>query len=279
MRKAGVIGWPIGHSRSPLIHGYWLRQYQIDGAYDRFAVEPSAVADFVAGFERKGLSGFNITLPHKEAVFELVTPADENTSRLCAVNTVFLRSGKILGTNTDGEGFISNIQWRIPDFDIRNSRVVVLGAGGAAMAVIASLLDAGAAEVGVANRRAERVETVLRRFDGRIRAVTWEERHDTLSECAMLINTTALGMTGEPPLELSLEQLPDDAIVTDIVYSPLRTPLLQEAAMRGNPIVDGLGMLLYQAVRGFEIWFGRRPVVTQELYDLVAVDLDSNYRP
>ena len=147
------------------------------------------------------------------------------------------------------------------------------------MAVIASMLDAGAAEIGVANRRAERVETVLRRFDGRIRAVAWEERHDTLSECAMLINTTALGMTGERPLELSLERLPNNAIVTDIVYSPLRTPLLQEAANRGNPTVDGLGMLLYQAVRGFEIWFGRRPVVTQELYDLVAADLDPNYQP
>ena len=277
MIKACVIGWPINHSRSPLIHGYWLKQYGINGSYSRKPVEPTSLAAFIGGLEGAGFAGCNVTIPHKEAVFNLVTRADETTERLGAVNTVYRNKGKLFGTNTDGEGFINNLRHHVPGLNLTGTRVVVLGAGGASLAVVNAVLEQGAAEVVVANRTREKAEQFRNRFGTRVVPIEWNEISDRLAQCSLLVNTTSLGMTGQPKLEIDLSHLSHGAIVTDIVYTPLRTKLLEDAAMRGNVVVEGLGMLLHQAVRGFSLWFGVRPQVTDELYDLVARDIDPDF--
>ena len=278
MKKACVIGWPIAHSRSPLIHNYWLKQIGIDGIYDRKPVEPSALKSFLERLEGDGYAGCNVTIPHKETVFQLVEPADENTRRLAAVNTVYFRENILLGTNTDGEGFLGNLLATKPRAELKGTKAVILGAGGAATAIIGALVASGVTEIAVANRSRERTEKLRHQFGDIIHPVGWEHREDILSDCNLLVNTTALGMIGQPPLDIDLARLPESAIVYDIVYSPLVTPLLIAARRRGNPVVDGLGMLLHQAVRGFELWFGKRPDVTVELHDLVARDIDPAYR-
>lgn len=278
MIRACVIGWPISHSRSPLIHGYWLRQLGIDGSYTRQPVEPSSLADFISGLDTAGYAGCNVTIPHKEAVFGLVTRADDTTERLGAVNTVFRRGGTTFGTNTDGEGFISSLHHTAPGLSLSGKRAMVLGAGGASLAVVNAILEQGAAEVAVANRTLEKAELLGHRFGKRVLPLAWNEATDQLGECSLLVNTTSLGMKGQPALEFDLARLPGDAVVTDIVYTPLRTRLLEDAAARGNVVVEGLGMLLHQAVRGFSLWFGVTPQVTQELHDLVARDIDPDYR-
>lgn len=277
MIRACVIGWPISHSRSPLIHGYWLKQYGIDGSYTRQPVEPEHLAAFIAGLEGAGLAGCNVTLPHKEAVFRMVARADEATERLGAVNTVYRRDGKVLGTNTDGEGFINSLLHTVPGFSLGNQRAVVLGAGGASLAVVNAILAQGACEVVVANRTIGKAEELRRRFGTRIVPAEWHAVTDQLAECSLLVNTTSLGMKGQPELPIDLGRLPEAAVVSDIVYTPLRTQLLVDAAARGNRVVEGLGMLLHQAVRGFSLWFGVTPSVTQELHDLVARDIDPGY--
>lgn len=279
MIKSCVIGWPISHSRSPLIHGYWLKQHGIDGSYTRQPVEPSALPDFIGGLAKAGYAGCNVTIPHKEAVFSLVTRADESTDRLGAVNTVFHRDGKILGTNTDGEGFINSLKQGAPGISLANKRAVVIGAGGASLAVVNAILGQGATEVVVANRTRDKAEQLRRRFGSRVVPVEWSKAADQLGETSLLVNTSSLGMKGQPELDLDLSRLSADAVVTDIVYTPLRTKLLNEAASRGNIVVEGLGMLLHQAVRGFSLWFGVMPEVTRELHDLVARDIDPDYRP
>lgn len=278
MTKACVIGWPISHSRSPLIHGYWLKQLGIEGSYTRQPVEPAELAEFLSTLAQNGYAGCNVTIPHKENAFRIVTPADQSTERLGAVNTVFVRDGKILGTNTDGEGFIKSLLNDVPDLGLRNSRVVVLGAGGASLAVVNALLEQGAAEVAVFNRTIEKAEHLKQRFGQRVRPVAWSKAADQLSDCSLLVNTTSLGMKGQPELDIDLSRLTPLAVVTDIVYTPLRTTLLEDASRRGNRVVEGLGMLLHQAVRGFSLWFGVTPTVTPELYDLVARDVDPGYR-
>ena len=277
MIKACVIGWPISHSRSPLIHGYWLKQYGIDGSYTRQPVAPDALSVFVAGLEAAGFAGCNVTIPHKEAVFGLVTRADETTERLGAVNTVYLHDGKPLGTNTDGEGFINSLRQRVPGLSLAGTQATVLGAGGASLAVVNAILERGADAVLVANRTQEKAEQLRKRFGTRVGPIAWSDIADGIAESALLVNTTSLGMTGQPPLDIDLSRLPRDAIVTDIVYTPLRTKLLQDAAARGNVVVEGLGMLLHQAVRGFSLWFGVTPQVTNELHDLVARDIDPGF--
>ena len=219
-----------------------------------------------------------MTIPHKENAFGLVTRADETTERLGAVNTVYVRDGRILGTNTDGEGFINSLYQSAPHVSLANARVIVLGAGGASLAVVNAVLEQGAAEVAVANRTPEKVEVLRRRFGPRVAPLAWENAAGHLSECSLLVNTTSLGMKGQPPLSLDLSRLAASAVVTDIVYTPLRTKLLEDAAARGNTVVEGLGMLLHQAVRGFSLWFGTKPKVTQELHDLIARDIDPEYR-
>lgn len=279
MIKACVIGWPVEHSRSPLIHNYWLNQHGIAGRYERVAIEPGMVRDFLSRLEQNGFAGCNVTLPHKEAAFACVAAADEATKRLGVVNTVFLRNGRTLGTSTDGEGFMANLAASAGAIALRNERVVLLGAGGAAMAITGALADAGAGEIAVANRTAERVEILHRKFGSVIVPVDWERREAALAECRLLVNTTALGMQGQPPLELDLARLGAQAVVADIVYTPLETALLKTARKRGNRTAGGLGMLLHQAVRGFELWFGVRPTVAPELYALVARDIDPGWSP
>jgi len=275
--RACVIGWPIGHSRSPLIHGYWLKQLGIDGSYTRQPVEPSALPAFIHGLASSSYVGCNVTIPHKESVFNLVAPADESTQRLGAVNTVFLRDGRVLGTNTDGEGFINSLKQGAPQLNLDNRRAVVLGAGGASLAVVNAILEQGASEVAVANRTREKAEQLRQRFGPRVIAADWNALSAQLAESSLLVNTTSLGMKGQPELDLDLSRLPHEAVVTDIVYTPLRTRLLRDADRRGNKIVEGLGMLLHQAVRGFSLWFGTTPQVTPELHDLVARDIDPSF--
>ena len=278
MISSCVIGWPITHSRSPLIHGYWLKRYGIDGSYTRQPVAPDDLASFISKLGASGYAGCNVTLPHKEAVFALVKRADESTERLGAVNTLYLRDGKTLGTNTDGEGFINSLRQSAPDLSLVNTRAMVLGAGGASLAVVNALLEHGVSDVTIANRTVEKAEQLRRRFGARISPLSWEHAADQLTDCSLLVNTTSLGMTGQPELHLDLSRLGVDTVVTDIVYTPLRTKLLTDSARRGNRVVEGLGMLLHQAVRGFSLWFDVTPDVTGELHDLVARDIDPDYR-
>ncbi len=279
MRKACVIGWPVAHSRSPLIHNYWLRLHGIAGQYDRMPVEPGGVGEFLSRLRENGFSGCNVTLPHKEAAFACVTAADEATERLGVINTVFVRDNRNFGTSTDGEGFMANLAAHAPGVSVGNERVVLLGAGGAAMAIAGALVDAGAGEIAVANRTAERVEVLRRKFGPVIVPVDWQRKDPALTECRLLVNTTALGMKGQPPLDLDLSYVEPRAVIADIVYTPLETPLIKLAKARGLRTAGGLGMLLHQAVRGFELWFGIRPTVTSELHALVARDIDPDWQP
>lgn len=278
MINACVIGWPISHSRSPLIHGYWLRQHGIAGTYIKVPVEPRDLPEFISSLPQNGYAGCNVTIPHKEAVYDLVEVEDEQTRRLGAVNTIHVRHGRIVGENTDGIGFFANLKASAPQTLIENCRIAILGAGGSAMAVAATLVANGATEIALINRSIERAESVRTRLGPAIKPTSWEHREQALSECSLLVNTTSLGMAGQPPLDIDLRRLPLAATVSDIVYVPLMTSFLQAAKAHGHPIVTGLGMLLHQAVPGFERWFGTRPEVTPELHDLVARDIDPDYR-
>jgi shikimate dehydrogenase len=278
IRKACVIGWPVSHSRSPLIHGYWLKRYGIDGTYERIAVPPAELAAFLNALADKGYVGCNVTLPHKEGAFRAVRIADEATLRLRVVNTVFRRDGELWGTTTDGEGFLANLTALVPNWRADNRTVVILGAGGAARAILGALLDAGSRRVLVVNRTLARAEELRHEFGSRVEPYDWRDVAKLLQDADLLVNTTSLGMTGQPPVELDLAHLPRASVVADIVYTPLETELLSRARGRGNIVVPGLGMLLHQAVRGFELWFGRRPEVTPELHDLVARDIDPGFR-
>ena len=279
MIKACVIGWPISHSRSPLIHGYWLRQHGIEGTYTKVPVEPRDLPEFISSLPQNGYAGCNVTIPHKEAVFDLVEVEDEQTRRLGAVNTIHLRNGQIIGENTDGVGFFDNLKASARQTRIANERVAILGAGGSAMAVAAILLAKGATEIVMINRSIERAESVSKRLGPAIKPTAWENRANALSECSLVVNTTSLGMTGQPPLDIDLRHLPVTATVADIVYVPLLTSFLETAQARGHAVVTGLGMLLHQAAPGFARWFGTRPEVTAELHDLVARDIDPDYKP
>jgi shikimate dehydrogenase len=277
-RKACVIGWPISHSRSPLIHGYWIQRYGIDGSYERIGVPPDELSGFLSRLVERGYAGCNVTLPHKEAAFRAVRSADDATTRLGVVNTVFHRDGKLWGTSTDGEGFLANLCDHVPGWRAEHRSIVILGAGGAARAIVGALLDAGSRRLAVVNRSRERAEELRRGFGARIEPGQWREVTKILEDADLLVNTTSLGMTGQPPLLLGLDSLPKSTVVADIVYTPLETDLLRRARARGNPVAPGLGMLLHQAVRGFELWFGQRPEVTPQLHDLVARDIDPGFR-
>jgi shikimate dehydrogenase len=277
-RKACVIGWPVSHSRSPLIHGYWLERYGIDGSYERVAVAPEEVANFLRRLGDNGYAGCNVTLPHKQAAFRAVRCADDATARLGVVNTVFHRDGGLWGTSTDGEGFLANLSSHVPGWRAVHGNTLILGAGGAARAIVGALLDAGSRRLVVVNRSLARAQELARDFGPRIEPREWTEVVTVLADADLVVNTTSLGMTGQPPLALDLGPLPKSAVVADIVYTPLETDLLRRARARGNPVVPGLGMLLHQAVRGFELWFGRRPEVTPELHDLIARDIEQGFK-
>ena len=264
---AGVMGWPISHSRSPCVHGYWLEKYAIDGAYVPLAVVPDRFEEALKGLQAAGFRGVNVTVPHKEAALRACDTIDPDAERIGAVNTiVFGDDGSIQGSNTDAYGFIENIRqtaaWS-------GGVAVVLGAGGAARAICVSLIDAGATEIHLINRTKSRAESLAREFGNKIRVEDWKNRSNTLLNASLLVNTTSLGMTGQPPLDINLDVLPTAAIVNDIVYAPLETPLLATARSRGNITIDGLGMLLHQARPGFEIWFGTDPEVTEAMRNIV----------
>ena len=274
-KKACVIGWPIKHSRSPLIHNHWLQLHGIDAVYERRAVEPDKIVDFLDGMSPEGIVGCNVTVPHKETVYQHVIVEDELASHLRAVNTVYFRDGRLHGANTDGIGFIENLKAGDPGWQPASGPACILGAGGAARAVIAALLAEGVPEVRLTNRTRERAESLKAMFGSRILVVDWADRHAALADCSLLVNTTSLGMSGASPLDISLERLPQTATVNDIVYAPLVTDLLARARARGNTVVDGLGMLLHQAVPGFALWFGVTPEVTPELRALIVKDLEA----
>ncbi len=273
MKKACVIGWPIEHSRSPLIHNYWLRKYGIAAVYERMPIEPKDVANFIANLAASEFVGCNVTIPHKETVFKTVGAADEIASRLSAVNTVYIRNGKVCGTNTDGEGFIASLRHSYPAFELREKTAVIIGAGGAAKAIIGALLDEGVARIGIINRTRGRILALQRQFGAQIFEISEAIANIELRNCALLANATSQGMEGQPQLPLEMQNLKRDTLVADIVYTPLETAFLVKARNQGNPVLGGLGMLLHQAVRGFELWFGVKPEVTMELYELIAADV------
>lgn len=265
---AGVMGWPVGHSRSPLLHGFWLRQYGIDGAYVPLAVPPDRAEQAIRALPAMGFRGCNVTIPHKEVAFRIVDRLDSSARRIGAVNTIIVApDGTLEGRNTDGFGFWENLISSAPaTWSVTRGPSVVLGAGGAARAVVVALLDAGAPEIRLLNRtQARAAEIAADLGDPRIKVSPWDGRDAALDDAVLLVNSTSQGMNGYPPLELDLSALPLDAIVTDIVYVPLVTPLLATASARGNPVVDGLGMLLHQARPGFHAWFGTDPQVTDDL--------------
>jgi len=270
-RAACVIGWPIGHSRSPLIHNYWLKAYSIPGEYRSEAVPPAEFRTFVQSLTARGYAGANVTVPHKEAALTW-SQADDRARAVGAANTLWL-DGVLRSTNTDVEGFLDNLDAGVPGWDQRPAKAVVLGAGGAARAVIYGLLERGIGQIALANRTARRTHELRERFGPRIHPVAWDERDAALDGADLLVNTTTLGMDGQPELQIDIGRLPSHAIVADLVYVPLVTPLIHAAKARNLRTADGLGMLMHQAVRGFMLWFGKMPEVTVELRALLEADL------
>jgi shikimate dehydrogenase len=275
---ACLIGWPAAHSRSPLIHHYWLRTLGIDGGYSIESVPPEGFAEFVLNLSAHGYVGANITIPHKERVLTLTAP-DQRARAVGAANTLWYDGDRLCSTNTDIEGFINNLDASAPGWDGAED-ALVLGAGGSSRAVVFGLIERGVKRVHLANRTAGRAQALADEFDVKAREfdvgvlpVAWRDIDRILPRAGLLVNTTSLGMAGQPELEIDVGLLPLTATVADLVYVPLRTPLLAAARGRGLKTADGLGMLLCQAVRGFELWFGQRPDVTPELYAHVVADL------
>jgi shikimate dehydrogenase len=271
-RAACVIGWPAGHSRSPLIHNYWIRRHGIAGDYRPEAVPPEQFADFIAKLAAHGYVGANVTIPHKEMALALSEP-DARAQMVGAANTLWFEHGRLRSTNTDVEGFIGNLDASVPGWDSTLDSALVLGAGGAARAVVFGLLERGIKRVYLANRTVERVGVLRGRFGAAVEPVQWSALDAALAGSQLLVNTTSLGMKDQPDLAIDLSRLPAQAIVADLVYVPLQTKLQAAAHARGLRTVDGLGMLLHQAVLGFSLWFGVRPAVTTELRALVEADL------
>ncbi len=269
-RLAGVMGWPVAHSRSPRLHGLWLQRYGIDGAYLPFAVRPENLPAALGCLPLLGLRGVNVTLPHKEAALGLCTRVSEAARRIGAVNTILVgEDGALEGSNTDAFGFLEHLRASQPSFRPESGPAVLLGAGGAARAIAVALLDAGVPELRLANRTAARAAALASELGPRVKRVDWADREAALAGAGLLVNSTTLGMTGQASLDLDLAALPRQATVYDIVYVPLETPLLAAARARGNATVDGLGMLLHQARPGFAAWFGQEPEVDAALRDFV----------
>lgn len=273
-RIAGVMGWPVGHSRSPLLHGHWLAHHQIDGAYVPLPVAPENLGQAIRALPALGFAGVSLTLPHKETALAHLDRIDAIARRIGAVNTIVVApDGSIEGSNTDGFGFLANLEAGAPDWCARGGPAVVVGAGGAARAVCAALVDAGAPEIRIVNRTHARAAALAGDMGARCSAIDWSARADALIQASLLVNTTSLGMTGQPDLDLDLGRLPPSAVVNDIVYIPLETPLLVGARARGHKVVDGLGMLLHQGRPGFRAWFGVAPEVTDALRREIVADL------
>ncbi len=276
--KAVIIGKPVSHARSPLIHGFWLHQLGLDGRYDRLEVEPGAVRKTLQQFRAEGYRGGNVTVPHKEEAFAACDELTEAARIAGAVNTFWFEDGRIHGDNTDGSGFVAHLDATHPGWDANRPNILVVGAGGAARGVIVPLLNRSIGAMTIVNRSSERArilanDIVRARPGTNIAVENWTDLAGLLARTDLLINTTSLGMKGQPPLDLPLQQLPSSAIVADIVYVPLETPLLAAAKARGLRTLDGLGMLLHQAVPGFERWFGARPAVDAALRAHILADL------
>ncbi|WP_353135377.1 shikimate dehydrogenase [Limnohabitans sp.] len=264
---AGVMGWPVAHSRSPLIHNHWIREHHLDGAYGLFPVNPNNLEAAIRGLQALGLAGCNITIPHKINAMAYVDWVDPLAKRMGAINTIVVQpDGALHGYNNDGFGFIQSLLESQPAWHANTGPIAVLGAGGAARGVVVSLLDAGATNIRIVNRTHSKAEELAQAFGPAVTSVKWEAREDALTGAALLVNTTNQGMHGEPALDLSLNNLPAEALVCDAVYIPLETPFLKAARLRGNPTLNGLGMLLHQARPAFHAWFGVLPDVTRELY-------------
>ncbi len=263
---AGVVGWPVDHSLSPRLHGFWLEKYRIDGAYVALAVRPVDLHAVLRMLPRIGFRGVNVTVPHKESALGAMDEVEPLARTIGAINTVVVREdGSLLGRNTDAFGFIENLRQCAPHWHAAHKPALVVGAGGAARAICVALLDAGVPEIYLVNRTAARAEALAVDLGDQVIAVRWNAHGAAMAEAALVVNATTLGMKGQPETELDLTKLPKTAVVTDVVYTPLETPLLAAAKARGNPTVDGLGMLIHQARPGFEAWFGKAPDADGEL--------------
>ena len=268
---AGLLGWPVAHSRSPVIHNHWLAQHGIPGRYVLFPVPPEKLESAVGGIAALGLRGCNVTTPHKQAIFPLLDRVDDLARRIGAVNTVVVeKDGTLTGFNNDGNGFIQSLRDADPKWRPDSGPILVLGAGGAARAVVASLAAQGAREIRVANRTLDKAQEIADAVGAVVKVLPWEAREAALDGIALLANATSLGMTGKPTLEMPLDRLPKSALVGDLIYIPPETPLLAAARVRGNITVNGLGLLLNQARPAFNAWFGVMPEITPALKKAIA---------
>ncbi|MDR3451458.1 MAG: shikimate dehydrogenase [Rhodoferax sp.] len=273
-RTAGIMGWPISHSRSPLLHGHWLARYGLPGAYIPLPVAPEALPRALEGLAALGFAGCNVTIPHKVAVIPYLHHVDPMARKMGAVNTIVVDSdGQLCGYNNDGYGYIQCLLDAFPDWRADIGPIAVIGAGGAARAVVVSLAERGATEIRVVNRSLDKSQALARDVGVPAKAFPWQDRHDLLDGAALLVNATSQGMKGQSALDLSLNRLPRHALVSDVVYTPLDTPLLATARARGHATVNGMGMLLNQARPAFETWFGVRPNITSELRNMMSADL------
>ncbi len=267
---AGVMGWPVSHSRSPLIHNHWIHKHHLSGAYGLFPVEPGQLQTAIRGLKALGIAGCNITIPHKVSAMQLVDWVNPLAQRIGAINTIVVQAdGSLHGYNNDGFGYIQSLLEAQPNWQANAGPAVVIGAGGAARAIVVALIDAGATEVRVINRTRSKADEFAQEFGPSVKSVSWDLRQDALPDASLLVNTTNQGMHGHPPLDLSLANLSKQALVSDAVYIPLETPLLKEARLRGNRTVNGLGMLIHQARPAFQAWFGVLPDADQALYQKV----------
>lgn len=270
--KAAVIGHPVNQSKSPLIHNYWLRKYSILGVYEAIDIEPDNFESEVRALIEKGYKGFNFTIPHKDAGMKLCDEIDDVAEKIGAVNTAYIANGKIHGTNTDAFGFVHNIRTCVPEFRFSTGPAVVLGAGGAAKAVVHGLVEEGAPEIRIFNRTKNKAEDIAKKFaGGAVAAYDWDDRGIHLEDAAFVVNTTSLGMKGQPDLFMNLQDLNEKAVVNDLVYTPLQTSLLRNAKLNGNPTVTGVGMLVHQARPGFKHWFDVMPKIDNEMRELLGL--------
>lgn len=272
-RRACVIGYPVAHSRSPLIHNYWLREHKIDADYVRHEVKPEDIDSFLQNFTQSGFIGCNVTLPHKEAAALNVKASSPVVRALGVANTLWLEDGKLHADNSDVSGFVAHLDHSLPGWTAKAKHAVILGAGGAARAVIYGLKSRGVEHITIVNRTPDRAVQLTKEINIAANIVGFDKLPALLAATDLVVNTTSLGMTGQPPLEVDLSDLKTSAAVCDVVYVPLETGLLKQARERGHPAIDGLGMLLHQAVVGFERWFGVKPKVTPELRAHIVADL------
>jgi shikimate dehydrogenase len=263
---AGVMGWPVMHSRSPMLHNYWFKKHELVGAYLPLAIEPDGIGPALRALKPLGFAGCNLTIPHKETAMAFMDEIDKTAKRIGAISCVVVRKdGSLKGSNNDGYGYIESILEEVPGWRADAGPIVIMGAGGGARAVSLSLADRGAKDIRIINRSPARAESLAREFGSPMKAVAWEDRQMALEDAAMVVNTTSQGMVGQTPLDLSLAKLPKHALVSDIVYIPKETPLLRDARERGNRTINGLGMLLHQGRPAFRDWFGILPDVTSDL--------------